>query len=89
LARRLDGGEADVFDVEKRYVHKNGTVIWARTTVNVIGDEFGRSLRRTAVIQDLSARKQAEQALVLCPRRSNLGWWQYDPIHRVAWWIHA
>jgi hypothetical protein len=31
--------------------------------VNVIRDAFGRPLRNTAVIQDLNARKQAEQAL--------------------------
>jgi PAS domain S-box-containing protein len=93
LARRLDGGEADVFDVEKRYVHKDGRVIWARTTVDVIRDELGRPMRHTAVIQDLSARKQAEQALVASKDRlqfaldaAQLGWWQYDPIHRAAWW---
>ena len=31
--------------------------------MNVIRDEFGRPLRHTVVIQDLSARKQAEQEL--------------------------
>jgi PAS domain S-box-containing protein len=91
LAQRLDAGEADVFDVEKRYVRKDGTAVWARTTVNVIRDEFGWPLRHTAVIQDLSARKQAEQALVASKDRLQfaldaalLGWWQYDPTRRVV-----
>ncbi len=91
LARRLDAGESDVFDVEKRYVRKDGTVVWARTTVNVIHDEFGRPLRHTAVIQDLSARKQAEQALEeskarlqLALNATRLGSWQYDPVRRVV-----
>ena len=91
LARRLDAGASDVFDVEKRYVRKDGTVVWVRTTVNAIRDEFGRPLRHTAVIQDLSARKQAEQALEASKARlqlalnaSRLGWWQYDPVHRVV-----
>jgi PAS domain S-box-containing protein len=91
LAQRLDVGESDVFDVEKRYVRKDGTVVWARTTVNAIRDEFGRPLRHTVVTQDLSARKQAEQALQASKARlqlalnaTRLGWWQYDPVHRVV-----
>ena len=91
LARRLDAGESDVFDVEKRYVRKDGTVVWVRTTVNAIRDEFGRALRHTVVTQDLSARKQAEQALGASRARlqlalsaTRLGWWQYDPLHRVV-----
>ena len=91
LARRLDAGESDVFDVEKRYVRKDGTVVWTRTTMNAIRDEFGRPLRHTVVTQDLSARKQAEQALQASKARlqlalnaTQLGWWQYDPVHRVV-----
>jgi PAS domain S-box-containing protein len=63
LGERLVAGKSDVFDVEKRYIHKDGKVVWARTTVNVIRDASGRPLRNVAVIQDLNARKQAEQDL--------------------------
>ncbi len=41
LSRLLDAGETDVFDVEKRYIRKDGSMVWARTTVNVIQDAFG------------------------------------------------
>ncbi len=92
LARRLDAGESDVFAVEKRYPRKDGTVVWVRTTVNAIRDELGRPLRYTVVTQDLSARKQAEQALEASNARlqlglnaTRLGWWQYDPRRRVIW----
>jgi PAS domain S-box-containing protein len=90
LALRLDAGESDVFDVEKRYLRKDGTVIWLRTTVNAIRDELGRPLRHTVVSQDLTARKQAEQALEASNARlqlalnaTRLGWWQYDPRRRL------
>jgi PAS domain S-box-containing protein len=90
LGRRLDTGESDVFDIEKRYIRKDGNAVWARVTVNVVRDAFGRPLRNTAVIQDLNARKQAEQAmqaskdrLQLAMDTARLGWWQYDPLHRV------
>jgi PAS domain S-box-containing protein len=74
----------------KRYIRKDGTAVWARTTVNVIRDRSGRPLRNIAVIQDLNARKQAEQDLQASKDRlqlaldaAQLGWWQYDPHHRM------
>jgi len=89
LCRRLDAGESE-FDVEKRYVRKDGEAVWARTTVNVIHDAFGRPLRHMAVIQDLNARKRAEEDLkaskdhlLLALNAAQLGSWQYDPRHRV------
>jgi PAS domain S-box-containing protein len=87
LCQRLDAGESDAFDVEKRYIRKDGKAVWARTTVNVIHDASGRPVRHMAVIQDLSARKQAEQELQdsndrlqLAFDATRLGWWQYDPL---------
>jgi PAS domain S-box-containing protein len=92
LSRLLDAGETDVFDVEKRYIRKDGSMVWARTTVNVIQDAFGRPSRHTAVIQDLSARKRAERDLHASKDRlqlafdaTQLGWWQYDPLRRMGW----
>jgi PAS domain S-box-containing protein len=90
LLRRMVAGESDVFDTEKRYIRKDGNAVWARVTANVIRDESGRPLRDTAVVQDLNARKEAEQALQagkdrlqLALNAAQLGWWQYDPLHRV------
>jgi PAS domain S-box-containing protein len=89
LYHRLDAGESG-FDVEKRYVRKDGKVVWARTTVNVIPDAFGRPLRHIAVIQDLDARKRAEEDLKASKDRlqlalnvAQLGSYRYDPRHRV------
>jgi PAS domain S-box-containing protein len=91
MCRRLATGKLAAFDVEKRYIRKNGTAVWARTTVNVIRDSSGRPLRNIAVIQDLNARKQAEQDLQASKDRlqfaldaAQLGWWQYDSIRRVV-----
>jgi PAS domain S-box-containing protein len=88
--RRLLAGESAGFDVEKRYIHKDGNAVWARTTVNAIRDVFGRPLRNTGVIVDLSARKQAEQALQASKDRlqlalnaAHLGSYQYDLHRRV------
>jgi PAS domain S-box-containing protein len=89
--RSMDAGQLPVFDREKRYIHKDGKVVWARVTANVIREESGRPLRNTAVVQDINARKQAEQALLASKDRlqlamdaAQLGSWQYDPVHRVV-----
>ncbi len=90
LLRRMVAGELAVFDVEKRYIRKDGNAVWARVTANIIRDESGRPLRDTAVILDINARKQAEQALQASKDRlqlaldaAQLGSYQYDPLHRV------
>jgi PAS domain S-box-containing protein len=93
LGRRLDTGESEVFDVEKRYIRKDGNAVWARATVNVVRDAFGRPLRNTAVIQDLNAHKQAEQALQASKAHlqaaldaAKLGSWRYNSRHRFFSW---
>jgi PAS domain S-box-containing protein len=90
LLRRMVAGELAAFDVEKRYFRKDGKVIWARTTANIIRDGSGRPLRYTVVIQDINARKQAEQDLLASKDRlqlafnvAQLGSYRYDPSHRV------
>jgi PAS domain S-box-containing protein len=84
--RRLLVGELPVFDVEKRYIRKDGTPVWVRVTANVLRDESGRPLRSMAVIQDLTTRKQAEQELQaskdhlqLAMSAAQLGAFRYDP----------
>jgi PAS domain S-box-containing protein len=91
LGDRQAAGEVVAFDVEKRYVHKDGHVVWARTTVNVVADGSGRPWRQISAIQDITARKQAEQDLQASKDRlqlafdaTKLGWWQYDPFSRAG-----
>jgi PAS domain S-box-containing protein len=91
LLRRMVAGQLAVFDMEKRYIRKDGKVVWARTTANIIRDGSGRPLRYTVVIQDIGERKQAEENLLASKDRlqlalnaAQLGSWQYDPLHRVV-----
>jgi PAS domain S-box-containing protein len=90
LLRRMVAGQLAVFDMEKRYVRKDGQVVWAHTTANIIRDGLGRPLRNTAVILDIDARRRAEQDLLASKDRlqlafnvAQLGSYQYDPRRRV------
>ncbi len=56
-------GERPSFRVEKRYLHKHGHVVWALTTASVVRDAAGKPWYLFAQIQDITERKQAEEAL--------------------------
>ncbi len=61
--RRLSSGEIDLYTAEKRYVRKDGKVIWGRLSVRAIRDAAGRILYFLPFIVDITERKQAEEAL--------------------------
>ena len=63
LFRRLLSGEAAEYTVEKRYLRKDGSVIWAITSGNLVRDARGNPLRMTVVIYDITERKRMEDKL--------------------------
>ncbi|MHB0960035.1 MAG: PAS domain S-box protein [Pirellulaceae bacterium] len=68
LQQLLDGEIAN-YEVEKRFVRKDGTEFWGLVAVNLVPN--GGSHRTVALILDVTNRKQAEAALVEGDRRKN------------------
>jgi diguanylate cyclase (GGDEF)-like protein/PAS domain S-box-containing protein len=66
---RLRAGEIPSFQAEKRYLRKDGEVVWVHLTISLLRDTQGRALHDIAIIQDISARKRAEAALNLSEQR--------------------
>ncbi|MEW6429316.1 MAG: MASE3 domain-containing protein [Thermodesulfobacteriota bacterium] len=56
-------GEQEVFRIEKRYVRKNGEVIWVRVTAQLVGGGKERPAESIGVVEDITERKQMEHAL--------------------------
>jgi PAS domain S-box-containing protein len=56
-------GEADSYSMEKRYVRKDGVVVWASLTVGCVRKTEGGVDYLVSVVQDITARKQAEERL--------------------------
>jgi len=53
---------------EKRYVRKNGGVVWVRRTESLARDDGGRPQYFIRVIEDISERKQTEERLARADR---------------------
>ncbi|MGD9973749.1 MAG: PAS domain S-box protein [Desulfatirhabdiaceae bacterium] len=54
-------GKIDSFDIEKRYIHKDGHPVWVRLYSNVVRNAGGKIKYAVAVVTDISERKRAEQ----------------------------
>ena len=59
------------FRQEKRYRHKDGTIIWGDMGAAVVPDAMGRALYLVTHIQDITERKRAEQELRAANRRKD------------------
>jgi PAS domain S-box-containing protein len=55
--------KATSFQIEKRYLHKDGHVLWGLTNVSLVRDAQGQPLQYAGQVQDISKRKQAEEAI--------------------------
>lgn len=62
--KQMAEGELDSYTVEKRFIHKQGHHVWARLTLSLVRDEQNRPDYEIAIIEDISERKQAEDALL-------------------------
>ena len=58
----LDGTQ-DSFRMEKRYKKKDGRIIWGDMSSAVVRDEGGRPIYMVTHVQDITLRKEAEEAL--------------------------
>jgi DNA-binding CsgD family transcriptional regulator len=60
LSRRLLAGEFPSYQMEKRYLHKNGHTVWIHLSTSLVRDVDGAPAYSVAQILDISDRKQAE-----------------------------
>ena len=87
LAQRLLSGEAERYQMEKRYRRGDGSVVWARLSVSLVRDEAtGAPLYFISAVEDIDARKRAEAALaqreadyVRSMESAHVGTWKWWP----------
>lgn len=61
--RRLLAGEIPHYGMDKRYFHKDGSLVWIRLTVSLVRAADGTPKFFISIIQDIRTRKAAEAAL--------------------------
>jgi PAS domain S-box-containing protein len=61
--RELQTGERDAFNMEKRYVRKDGVVYWTRLSVSAVRDPEGKLLYMVAITEDIDQQKHALEDL--------------------------
>ncbi|OGS74840.1 MAG: hypothetical protein A2063_05405 [Gallionellales bacterium GWA2_60_142] len=62
VQRLLDGAD-NQYAMEKRYVRKDGCVVWVSLSVALLRDEAGKPLHFISSVADITERKQAEQTV--------------------------
>ena len=64
LMRDLVENRADSYQIEKRYIHKNGRVIWALLSVSVVRTVSGEPVQMVSQILDITEKHLAEAVLI-------------------------
>jgi PAS domain S-box-containing protein len=63
LAEDLLAGRIPNYQLEKRFVRRDGTPVWVMHNVSIVHDAAGRLLYGIAQVQDITERKRAEEGL--------------------------
>jgi PAS domain S-box-containing protein len=59
FAKRMFAGEIRRPVYEKRYIRKDGEIVWIKNTVSVVYDSFGNAVNSIAVTEEITASKYA------------------------------
>jgi PAS domain S-box-containing protein len=62
-AQKLLTGEIDHYLMDKRYIREDNSTVWVSLTGSLVRNDAGKPEYYIAVVQDISERKRAEQAL--------------------------
>jgi PAS domain S-box-containing protein len=92
-AEKVRDGKLATYSMEKRYIRKDGRVIWINLTVSGVRDSSGKLKHFIAVVEDINERKHAEQALseskkqlVLALKSSKSAMFDWDVVGRCGKW---
>lgn len=77
-------GEIRFFEMEKRYIHKEGYTVWALLNVSLVLSRKNKPLYFFGQIQDITKRKQAEEVL----RCSEDSYRRLVELSPEAMWVH-
>ncbi len=78
--RQLLAGTIPTYQIEKRYFHKNGQVVWVLVSTSLVRDGHGQPVHFVAQIQDITDKEIAEERFLSAKRQLEL---QVECISRI------
>ena len=63
FARKMRDGRIANYQIERRYIKKNKEVLWTNLKASVIRDRDGTALYGIGIVENITERRQAEEAL--------------------------
>ncbi len=93
LVQDLLSGKRDSFVLDKRHLKKSGEPVWTSVSVARINAGYGLPEALIAVLEDVSDRKQMEEALrakdtllTMAGQMARVGGWRLDAVSKeIAW----
>ncbi|MDC8005693.1 PAS domain S-box protein [Aureisphaera galaxeae] len=83
---QMDAGKIDNFVIDKRYIKKDGALLWAKTNVSAIRDEHGKIKYQVALIEDVTLEREKALMLEVINQVAHSVLGKVD-IHNIAWEI--
>jgi PAS domain S-box-containing protein len=83
MLERLLTSEIPGFVIEKRYVRRDGSVVWVRNSVSLIDDEQSRSRHLISICEDINERKRAERVLEQQEQMAAIGRLTSSIVHEI------
>ena len=63
MVQELVSGARRSYQMEKRYIHRDGHVVWIRLTASLVRNTAGAPVNFVSQIEDITVRKELEKAL--------------------------
>lgn len=93
FVKKLISNELHVYKTEKRYIRKDGKVIWAALTVTSNFNNEGKFLYNVAIVEDITRKKHNEEELrwlndriATATKASSMGIWDWDVVKNKLDW---
>jgi PAS domain S-box-containing protein len=64
LYEEMIAGERTSYTVEKRYVRKDGEIVWARLVASLVRDPRGAPQYTIGMVEDITEQKKAQRAMI-------------------------
>ncbi|MGB9407821.1 MAG: PAS domain S-box protein, partial [Terracidiphilus sp.] len=80
----LSTGEAGSVSWEKRYIRKDGSLTWVKVTATIRRDSDRREQNHFVIVEDINARKEAEELLAAAAEALRLSEERYRTIFQIS-----